>query len=398
MSRPAPQPKPRPAPTKRRRVALIIETSGAPWRGILSGIGRYMREHRPWLIHHHDLRRHTWDWLNNWEGDGIIARFISREHANAVRKRGLPIVDVLGTRPELPLVHIDDGAIGRLAAEHLMDRGFKQFGFVGIKGSNWSQARRDAFVEKVASKGFASKLLELHFDERPWEEEQQEIADFIASLPKPAGVMACHDPCGQRVLEACLRVNVTVPDEIAVIAVDNDEPFCEVSNPPLSSILANHDGVGYQAAALLDRLMDGEATPTGPLLMQPSGIVARMSTDVLAVEDPHVAIAAKFIRDHACDGIGVDDVVDQVPFSHTVLQQRFKQAFGRSVHEEILQTRLKRAKQLLVETNLPMAEIAERVGIENPEYFGVVFKSKTGQTPAKYRQHIRGLSGRRFNP
>ena len=143
---------------------------------------------------------------------------------------------------------------------------------------------------------------------------------------------------------------------------------------------------------------DRVPSPASPILVPPSGVVSRLSTDVQAAQDPQVAIAAKFIRDHACDGIGVDDVVDQVGFSHTMLQQRFRLAFGCSVHDQILRIRLNRAKQLLVETNLCLGDIAERVGIENAEYFGVVFKTKIGQTPAKYRQHIRGLRGRPFNP
>jgi LacI family transcriptional regulator len=391
------QPKPRPVAPKQRRVAVIVEPIGSPWRGILTGIGRYMRENRPWLIHHHDWTSQSWGWLDDWNCDGAIAHYISDEHADIFRKRGTPVVEI-GTHPELPAVRIDEGAVGRAGAEHLMERGFKHFGFVGFVDAKWSQTRRMAFVEKVATKGFSCDLLELPFLERPWEDEQRDLAKYISSLPRPCGVMACHDPLGQRVLEACLRVNAVVPDEIAVVGVDNDEPFCEVSNPPLSSIVVNQDGAGYQAAALLDRLMNGEPAPNGPLLMAPSGVVARTSTDVMTVDDPLVAAAVKFIRDRACDGIGVDDVVDQVPCSHTVLQRHFKRTLGRSVHDQILQTRLNHAKQLLVETNLSVAEISTRVGMENPEYFGVVFKSKTSETPAKYRQRVRGQRGRPFHP
>ncbi|HEV8245454.1 MAG TPA: DNA-binding transcriptional regulator, partial [Polyangiaceae bacterium] len=351
-----------------------------------------MREHRPWSIHFDTPERAAREWIADFHGDGIIARLGSREAVQAMIKTGLPVVDILGGGhglARIPFVHIDDLAIGRMAAEHLLERGFRTFGFFGIRDSNWSDARLAGFSERLAEQGGRVHALKHYWEEYPWDDEQRVIAEWVRDLPKPIGVLVCHDPTGQMLLEACSRIGVNVPDDLAVISVDNDEPYCEISNPALTSIDPNFFGVGYEAATMLEALMNGESVGQEPRLLAPRGIVARRSTEVLAVDDPHVASAARFIRERACDGIGVDDVVQVVPFSHTVLQQRFKKAFGRSVHEEIVEVRIRRAKQLLVETNLSLALIAERVGINNPEYFGVVFKAKTNQTPAQYRRSVR---------
>jgi LacI family transcriptional regulator len=358
----------------------------------LTGIGRYCREHQSWAIRH-DFQGGSSEWLSSV--DGIIVRGLQRpELVAAVQSARVPVVDTLGSVASLPLVHIDDDAIGECGAQYFIDRGFKHFGFCGIEDAHWSVKRRAAFLRVAAQAGASTGVLELKFGEGDWEQEQRLLARFIAELPRPTAVMGCHDPVGQRILTACHMLNARVPDDVAVLSVDNDEPFCEIADPPLSSVISNHVGVGYEAAVLLDRLMAGGDPPQSPILLKPAGVAARTSTDVIAVEDAHIAAAARFIREHACDGIGVEDVVDQVPFSHTILQRRFKQTFGRSVHEEIVETRVRRAKQLLIETDLSLAQIAERVGIGNPEYFGVVFKSKTSQTPMHFRREIRGKTAR----
>ena len=200
------------------------------------------------------------------------------------------------------------------------------------------------------------------------------------------GILACNDGIGLRVLEACRRAAVLVPEEVAVLGVDNDEPLCEIAHPMLSSIVPVHDRVGYAAAALLDRLMAGERTPRTPQYLQPSRIVVRRSSDVLAMEDHDVAEAVRFIREAACSGIGVDDVVRRVQLSYSTLKRRFHAVLGRSIHDEIVRVRLQRACDLLAETELPLPKIAERTGFRHAEYLGAVFKAKLGMTALRYRQ------------
>lgn len=383
-------------PARRPRVALIVETSLASGRDILRGIARYVREHGPWSVYHEPraLEEDVPGWLAHWRGDGVIARIQNRSIADAVTQTGLPVVDVLGLVPEaaVPLVHVDDRAIAELAAEHLLERGFREFGFCAISGATWSEGRRRAFAEAVGRAGFCSRECVLPPDARgqtTWEKQQAQLVEWIKSLPRPVGIMVCNDPRGELVVEACRRVGVAVPEEAAVIGVDNDEPLCEICDPPLSSVMPDHRRVGYEGAALLDRLMAGQPPPERPVYVPPLGIVTRLSTDVLAVDDPAVVQALRIIREHACDGIGTSDVLEQVPLSRSTLQRRFRRLLGRSVHDEILRVRLRRVRELLARTELPIETVSDKAGFLHRQYLGEVFKAKTGLTLAEYRRRSR---------
>lgn len=387
----------KPAHTRRPRVALIVETSLASGRDILRGIARYLRAHGPWSIYHEprSLEESVPPWLTQWRGDGIIARIQNRPIADAVVSTGLPVVDVLGLVPGLPvpLVHVDDRAIARLGAEHLLGRGFRHFGFCAVEGANWSNSRQEAFCATVSEAGFDCSICRLPPDTRGlanWEAQQDLLTDWVRSLPRPVGVMVCNDPRGQLVLEAARRAGAAVPEQVAVIGVDNDEPLCEISYPPLSSVNPDHYRVGYEGAALLDRMLSGEPKPDTPVYVPPAGLVTRLSTDVLAIDDPHVATAVRFIREHACDGIGIDEMVAHVPLSRSTLQRRFRKALGRTIHDEILRVRLRRVEELLVDTDLPLESVADKSGFVYRQYLGEVFKARTGYTLGEYRARSRG--------
>jgi LacI family transcriptional regulator len=378
---------------KRKHVALLVETSLGSGRDILRGIARYVREHEPWSIYHEPrgLSEPVPSWLRKWQGDGIIARIQTKQMAEFLASLKIPIVDVLGVVrvPTIPLVHVDNVAIAQMAAEHLEERGFMHFGFFGIMGENWSEMRRDAFGDCAKNFGF-----DFHFYELPrsapskssWEEIEDSLAEWIKKLPKPAGVMVCSDQRGHQFLEACRRANIAVPDEIAVIGVDDDLPLCEVCNPPLSSVRPGHEIVGYKAAEMLDLMFHNKQIPDTPILIKPSGITVRLSSDVLAIEDRKIASAIRIIRESACEGIRVDDLAKQVGLSRSVLQRKFKAILNRTVHKEIIRAKLKRAQELLTGTNLSLLDIAERTGFKHQEYLGVVFKSFFGVTPAEYRR------------
>jgi LacI family transcriptional regulator len=198
--------------------------------------------------------------------------------------------------------------------------------------------------------------------------------------------MACNDFRGIQALDACRRAGIAVPEEVAVIGVDNEELVCKLAYPPLCSVDPGARSIGYEAAALLDRLMRGEPRPAAPLLIPPVGVIARLSTDVNAIADPDVATAMRFIREHACEGIGVDDVLSHVAVSRSVLQRRFRNLLGRSIHAMIASVRLERAKQLLLETDLPLAVIAKRAGYTHGEYLCSAFRQATGFPPGTYRR------------
>jgi LacI family transcriptional regulator len=376
-------------------VALIVETSLAPGREILLGIARYIRAFGPWstFLEPRSLEESVPPWLASWRGHGVIARVQNLQIAQAVLAAGIPVVDVLGVVriPGLPLVHTDDARVSALAAEHLLERGFRHFAFFGLAGENWSQQRRDAFERFVTPHARSWTLYEtpreVHHTKQ-WEAYADDLAAWVAALPKPTGLMLCSDQVGPAVLEACRRAGVEVPDQIAVIGADDDEPLCEVAEPGLSSVWPDHERVGYEAAALLDRMMRGEDAPTEPIRVPPRAVVTRRSSDVLALEDREIAAAVRLIREHACnpDGLTIDEIAAQVAMSRSVLQRRFKAATGRTLHDEILRVRLSRARELLSETDLPIATIAERLGFKHQEYMGDVFRKRLGVTPAHYRK------------
>ena len=382
--------------SERPHVALLVETSLGSGRDILKGISRYIREHGQWALFHEprSLEDSVPEWISRWKGDGIIARIQNQEMADLLSSTDIPVVDVLGMVPDcgIPLVHVDDSEIAELGAEHLLERGFRNFAFYGMEDENWSERREKSFCERIESRGFkaVSKLTPRRSRRfKTWEQQEDELASWIAGLPTPVGVMVCSDQRATDLLEACHRANVEVPDEVAVIGVDNDEALCEVAYPPLSSVWPAHNQVGYEAAALLARLMNGEEKPTDTILTAPGGVRVRQSSDVLAIDDRNLAKALQVIRDSACEGINVDEVSRQCGLSRSVLQRRFRKQLGRTVHDEILKVRLNRACDLIAETELPLIDIAERAGFKHQEYMGVVFKNQLGLTPAQYRREAR---------
>jgi len=391
--------------TRHLHVALIVETSSIYGRQILRGITRYVRSHHPWSLffEQRDLGALPPAWFTRWRGDGVICRVINPPLARQLHRSKIPVVNLNDIHSGLgfPLIRSDDQAIGRLAAEHLLERGFRHFAFCGFSGQDWSGRRGAAFRAALQTAGFACPVYESSWggpNAPPWEDEQDEIGQWIQTLPRPLGVMACNDVRGQHVLDSCQRVQTSVPEEVAVIGVDNDEVLCELCDPPLSSVVPNPEQIGYEAAALLDRLMAGEKPPEQEKLIEPLGLVARQSSDVLAIDDPLIVSAVRYIREHACQGATVQDVLKQVPLSRTILEHRFRKYLGRSPRAEIRAVQLKRVKQLLAETDLSLERIALLAGYEHPEYMSVVFKRQTAQTPGQYRRVAQSAAVQKGRP
>lgn len=384
--------------SQRRRVALLIETSRAYGRDLLVGVAQYVRIHGPWSIEFEegDPCERTPDWLAGWEGDGILARVKTPPMARALARLKLPTVDLYGGLANLrmPTVRSDETAVGRMAAEHLLERGFRQFAFCGFNGTDWSDRRREGFEHCIRAAGFNCLVFD---NARPatltpageYEEHgaqsEQELHRWLTALPRPIGLMACNDARARQVLNACRSLQLAVPDDLAVIGVDKDEVLCELSDLPLSSVILNTQRIGFEAAALLDRMMAGRKPPRETLLIEPRGVATRHSTDVLAVADRQVAAALRFIRDHACERIDVPTLLRAVALSRSSLERRFAQILGRSPKAEILRVQLERAKQLLMDSDLPLALVAEKAGFDHPEHMSRLFKKKTGTTPGQFR-------------
>ncbi len=381
---------------KLRQVALLIETSRAYGRSLLRGVSRYNREQGRWSVYFrpHGLGDPPPPWLRRWKGDGILARIGDRRVADAVLDAGVAVVELRGVLSDLPVpfIGVDNQMVAQLAFDHLRDRGFRHFAFCSMPRGDYPimDERCDNFRALVQSQGFFFSQFKHPAGHRrlSWQQEQSQIARWIAKLPKPVGVAACNDDYGLQVLDACRRAEVLVPDEVAVIAVDNDDYLCGLAIPPLTSIDVIPERIGYEAAALLDRMMDGESVSLDPILMPPRGVVTRQSTDVLATDDEAVARAVHYIRQHACDRIGVADVVRQVRLSRTALEPRVKAVVGRSIYQEIQRVQIEQVRELLAETELPIKQVAVRCGFSYVQYMTRAFREATGQTPAQYRKNV----------
>lgn len=379
----------------RRRVALIVETSIHYGREVLHGITRYIRSHEAWSVFLE--QRELWtappQWLERWRGDGVICRKTTPELLERFRDLKVPVVDLSDRCPNLgaPRIESDQNLIGQVAADHLLERGFNRFAFCGFVDQEWSVRRRAGFVDRLAARGFNCAVYESVWTgpgALSWDNEQAQIARWVQSLPRPVGVMACNDMRGQHLLDACQRLDLAVPEETAVIGVDDDAVLCNLCHPPLSSVVPNAQRVGFEAAALLDRLMSGEAAPATALELPPIGVATRQSSDVLAIDDPGVAGVLRYIREHALAGCSMKDVVKHAGMSRSVLERKFRQYLGHSPQQEIRSVQLKRVKQLLSESDLPLSQIARLAGYEHPEYMNVVFKRDVGVTPGQWRREL----------
>lgn len=377
---------------RRKLVALLVETSNSYARSVLEGIIAYVREHESWSIYLPEQGRGDPPptWLSRWRGDGIIARIENCEIARAVSRTRLPVVDISAARKirDIPWVETDDVAIAKTAAEHLLGRGFRHLAFCGEPRFNWSNWRCENF-RKIVQQAGATVCDYQTSPALSWERERRRLRDWINRLPRPIGIMACYDIKGQQILDACRDCGIAVPEEIAVIGVDNDHLICELCMPQLSSVIPNTRRTGYLAAELLDKMMGGKKVAASKYLIEPLGVHTRRSTEVLAIEDRDLVVAMQFIREHACDGINVSDLLREVSLSRRVLESRFLKHLGHTPHEEIERAKIARVKRLLSETDLSLSVIARRTGFSSEYYLSVAFKRIVKQPPSAYRRTAR---------
>jgi LacI family transcriptional regulator len=286
-------------------------------------------------------------------------------------------------------VETEDREIAQMAARHLMDRGFRTLAFCGEPVFNWSSWRQNHFAEYARQEGCECHVyrgkasIEKGYS---WTRERARLGAWVRTLPKPVGVMACYDIKGQQLLDVCRDIGIAVPEQVAVIGVDNDVRLCRLCTPTLSSVVPDTRRAGYEAAQLLDRMMAGEKVSAEGILIPPAGVAKRRSSDTSAIQDPDIVTAMRYIREHACDGITVADVLRVVPLSRRMLEYRFQKLVGRSPHAEILRARIERTSRLLRETKLPLEQIASRTGFARANYLCVAFKKHVGLSPDAYRK------------
>jgi LacI family transcriptional regulator len=381
-----------------RHVALIIDASKPYDRKIIRGVGAYAREAGNWSLYVEENPVEKLPALRSWQGDGILASLDDARVAAAVRGLGTPVVGVGGgfgwydPHGRIPYLATDSQGIARLAAEHLIQRGFTRLAYVGLpptRINGWSRIRAAAFAQSAREAGMSCwTFVGRYGTARRWRELQEELGRWIAALPMPIGAMACNDSRARHVLEACRRLGVRVPEDLAVVGVDNDETIGELNDPSLSSVDQGAHRLGYRAAALLEQMMRGRRVSTRCIYVPPDRVVGRQSTDVLAIEDPEIASALRFIHQRAFEAIGVRHVVAAVSVSRSTLERQFSAAMHCTIREEIERVRLDRVKKLLADNELSIKEIAARAGFRHLTYLARVFRRRVGQTLAAYRRWL----------
>lgn len=387
---------------RRPRVALLVQSATGYGRGMLRGIAAYIREAGPWAVFHRPggLLQSIPEQLKAWRPEGIIAQLENPLLIRQVRRLKLPVVDLFGGSHSagIPRLRDDNQAIAQLVADFFLQRGYVHFAYSGTQGVFYCEQRREAFVAYLAKAGHKVAVYETPAPpglvgafnrEAAGELDLPRIGDWVQSLPKPVAVMASSDIRGQQVLSACRERGIAVPDELAIAGVGNDEVLCQLCDPLLTSVELNMERKGYEAAALLDRLIKGERPPKDEVLFEPVRMVPRESTDSVALTDFDLTAALRFIREHYAEGISVQDVADHVALSRSTLQRRFSALLGRTPREEIVQAQVQRVKDLLATSDLSLTRIASLAGFEHLESMCRLFKNQTGKTPGQFRKEAR---------
>jgi LacI family transcriptional regulator len=379
------------------QVLLLIETSRAYGRGLVEGIARYAEERGPWSIYFDErgLRDRLPQWLKNWRGDGIISRTTHKLDMAKLLGVRVPVVELFA-RPvsTTPLVRPDEVRIARLAAEHFLDRGLRHLAFFCTDQRQWARWRQEAFEQVLQNRGCRCHIFKC-VQKRPvaYKEpaavDDRKVIRWLHGLPKPCGVFCATDLHAMQLTRSCRAGGILVPEQIAVLGVDNDSVICGVCFPRLSSIELGSARIGYEAAALLDRMMAGESPPKEDVCVEPVEIVTRQSTDTLAIDDPEVAQAARLIREQACRRLTVARVASLLGLSRRVLEQRFQSALHRNPREELIRVRMERARSLLSGADMSMASVAKESGFTSLAYFSRAFRRQNGLTPREYRKQHR---------
>lgn len=381
---------------KKTKVSILLQMSQNFDQGIFRGIAAYARESHAWSLFV-EQEQQSWTSVLSEPGvKGLIVNLDSDTFAEEALRQSLPMVGFGGGaghyQPEsgIPYVTTDNEMIGRMAAEHLLETGLRHFGYCGFPPTRnflWTTVREKAFVTRLAESGFDCQVFH-GTSERGTHAAitQQEIAAWLRTLRKPVGVMGCYDWRARHVLEACHGSGLRIPDDVALIGVDNDAMLCDLTDPPLSSIEQNRFAIGHTAASLLDQLIKRRKPRNLLHVIPPLSVVTRQSTNLVAVNDAGVSEILRQIRDNACSGLTADAVADKAQVSRATLDNRLKASIGRTADLEIRRVRLAMAENLLIQTSLPLRDIAARAGFGTEQYFCAAWKKEKGLTPGQFRQ------------
>lgn len=373
----------------RASILIATDTGLAYGRGITRGVINYANFAKTWttaLTHYEGVLTR----LETMPPHGLIIQSRTREMSQAIAHLGIKAVNIADNEPGhcLPTVISNHNAIAAAAFEHMLSRGVKSFGFTGPGGHYYAEQRLAGFQAAMAHAGLAAEQLIVHMPQSDIM-YPGEILSKVGGLPRPVGIFAADDYWARETINAALTAELRVPEDVAVVGVDNDELLCESSAVPLSSVEVSAERIGFEAATLLSRLLKGEQIDPGPYLIPPKSVFVRQSSDIMAIEDDNIAVAINFVTENAHRPIGVEDILDQLAISRRQLEKRFRTVLGRSPAAEIRRTRIEAAKKLMDTTSLTLAQIARQTGFADVSFLGKSFRRETGMTPSQYRKRTK---------
>ncbi len=382
-----------------RHIALLVPASGGYSRGICRGVATYALERDDWLIFPYERAEFMKlpPWLKKGHIDGIIGFISTPDLGRQIKSLGVPLVDVQGEGncPDYPWIDTDPGVVAGLAEDFFAKAGFINFAYCGYPGVFFSDRRSEAFTALVEARGTTphiyeppprvSSAIRQQFREMRGLEYEPALAAWLAALPKPVAILACNDTRGQQIITACRDLGISMPSNVSVMGVDNDEILCRLCRPTLSSIAPDTEGIGQLAARLLTSILEGEKVEARLYKVPPLRVVERESTDITTAQNPLVLAASRVIRDRACRGISVEQVCELAGCSRSTLDGLFKKHLDRSIAGEMVRVRMGTAMRLLENTSMTLEEIAQECGFLSATYFCRFFKRESGTTPSQYR-------------
>jgi LacI family transcriptional regulator len=384
------------------RLILLTDFTESFSYYLLKGVLAYSRRHNPWVVCRMPPSYKLMNgiegvvtWAKKWHADAIIGRFDNTDDVDLFRRNGIVAVaqDYRQRFANIPNITGNYLKTGRMGAEYFISKGFRNFAFYGYRGTVWSTERCNGFFETVREYGYGENFLVYQEDtlDNLWSNTVSPLLAWLKSLPRPTALMAGDDNQGNRIMEICKVTNIGVPDEIAVLGVDNDEMICNLSDPPLSSISLNVAQGGYETAEMIDRLLNKGESDYKNVVLQPISIVERMSTDFYSTDDAQIQAALHYIHQNLNNDISVSDILKQVPLSRRLLEIRFKEVTKQTIYKYISDLRMERFAQLLLANDSPIGDVANSIGIHNLKNVSRNFKALKGMSPAEYRKQYRTI-------
>lgn len=385
------------------KIILLIDFAESYSKSLLKGISKYSREYGPWIFCRMPLfHRETvgidgiLKWALEWGADGVIGQLYNDPDIEKIVQAGIPVIaqDFKERFTEIPNITGAYREAGTMAADYFLKKGFKNFAFYGFSDIVWSRERAEGFEERLNKKGHKVHYFE-HKKARSseqWYYKPSSLSRWLKSLPKPIALMACDDNQGQHITEACRHSGIRIPEEVAVLGVDNDEMICELSDPPLSSIGQDAEKGGYDAARLMDHMIRNGMAEFHDILVKPTQVITRHSTDIYATNDNYIASSLKYIHQNIDKNLHVDEVVKQVPLSRRALEKRFQDITGYPIYKYIFNLRIEKFTKKLLETDMTVFEIAMDMGLNDSKNIARQFRQVKGCTPIEYRN--RYLAGK----